>query len=290
MGGKLKRGEIAWRVADYLAQIGHDEEITRYRIQKDTGLSYPTVYKIVPIMEDDGLVRSENIGFSSAGHIKKSYSLTLAGIVYYLGRLRWVETMEMLGKEEETLKKEEILKIGEEISEKVETLAENYGDMLPLIFGKWKHFKEKDVLFDQVMLRLLRISERLRRTKIPKRELTDDNLREWIRMAVIDPRVLNLSDIDREAWLEAVRSDTDLLSYSAGKNQEYRDSLERMENRIRQIGEAHEKGASRLPEPAEITSKRHAQQIATVAFVSGLPSFAGEFAPRSEVGVKEEEG
>lgn len=142
----VKRTEAFWDIAippsgvkilKFLAIAGLQN---RYEIMKGTGLSYPRVHENIESLKKFNLVGEKVVGKAEkTGLPLKKYSLTLWGLTNAL--VLQNTTMKF-----------------EDRRRRMGSIATNYGELLPFIFGKWSYFDKLGVkdtitysLFDAVI-------------------------------------------------------------------------------------------------------------------------------------------
>lgn len=89
-----------------------------YKVHKTAALKRSTAYKSLKEMEKRSWLKSEIIGKTYAGIDKKEYSLTISGLIQFLGRSH---------------------------REYLEDTISHCSHFMPLVLGKWDYFIEYDV-------------------------------------------------------------------------------------------------------------------------------------------------
>jgi len=192
------------RIMAELATANFDDKITKYDLAKRLGLSYARVHEAIegrrkanpPFtgLESLGLVKHMDLGTTNAGHTKKAYKSTLKGLVHALTN-------------NPTLWK------------KIDSIARKNQELLPLVFGKWKHFS--DYRCKTAMVKILRrvfgttrdlMREPIRTRKAKIRDRLGDGLfRDAVYDNVFRPELYHvLNDSNMKKWISAIKNDLDL--------------------------------------------------------------------------------
>jgi hypothetical protein len=93
-----------------------------YGLGKEAGYSQKTGYEAAKSLTKKGFLSVKIVGKTRAGADKKEYSLTVSGIPHAIVAIEKMPTKTMLRK-----------------------ISGHWADLLPLVFGKWHHFREQDV-------------------------------------------------------------------------------------------------------------------------------------------------
>jgi len=155
-GELLQFGVPEWRI---LLIFAYDGQSTMYQIKKKYGLKYPPVHRSTKNLEKLGWVKVIERKCGQRGHTTKVYGLTLLGLLHLLyripkgfqsTRIYTIRTEnEFLPKEVKTdLRK---LHTRQDVALYLlycldfDQIAESNQRLLPLIYGKWDHFKKNSV-------------------------------------------------------------------------------------------------------------------------------------------------
>ena len=171
-----------------LAQRG---PMTKWQLKKKwkryDSIAYSTVHETIKTLQAVGWVKALREEESEKGLLVKIYGLTLEGILWLLSRLAFPI---------------------------IDQLAGNYKDALPLIFGKWNHFKKFKV--DNVAKVLIVISAQkvIYPYVLMYGKPTQIGLEEMFYLHFYDPRFF-MSEVAtdqewKEKWRKAIHADVDL--------------------------------------------------------------------------------
>lgn len=196
------------QILEYLSTKVLEDEITKYELSKSLNLSRGAIYDLLPLLEDEGFVKTKIIGTAPTGHPKKAYALAPQGLIEYLG----VELLDLFPKNPEG-----VLKL-------LDKIAEKNKETLPYIFGKWDHFKKFDgairLLGFLLAIKVIELFHTFREYyeyfKNQPKGLSEAVVKKFINEWVFDPVHLATSGWPskvREDWLKTLTSDPDLKRY-----------------------------------------------------------------------------
>ena len=125
--------------------------LNKYRIAKETGLSYSRVYESIQKLESYSMIKGEVIGKTRAGLDEKSYSLTVGGFTLLATFHAKGKRIPFFARKEffDLITNDEKRPISDDsarlFEKNLDYLMENYKAFFPLIAGKWSFFKEKGI-------------------------------------------------------------------------------------------------------------------------------------------------
>lgn len=157
---ELRRVPIPqWRI---LLVLAYDGPSIMYQIKKKYRFQYPSVHRATKKLEEIKWINVVERRRAQKGGITKVYGLTLVGLLHLLYRIpKWIrpseiyatrKIKELLPKEVKTDLKE--LRTQQDVALhllycfKFDEVAEKHRGLLPLIYGKWNHFKNNKVSVD----------------------------------------------------------------------------------------------------------------------------------------------
>jgi hypothetical protein len=244
--GKKKRLKAPLRIMAKLATADFSDKITKYDLAKRLELSYARIHEAIegrrkgdrsfPGLEKRGFVKHIKIGKARTGLSKKAYKSTLKGLVYALTH-------------EKTL------------WDQIDLIAQKNQELLPLVFGKWKHFS--DYRCKAMVVKILRrvfgshyvLMEKLIRIEDAKmiRDFGDDLFANAVYDNVFSPEFYHLlSDPDMKKWIYAIKNDLVLHRKYLDKTKELLDRA----SEFRELAETRLKNISDSP----ITKKENEQE------------------------------
>ena len=157
---ELRRVRIPeWRI---LLVLAYDGPSTMYKIKKKYNFQYSAIHVATKSLEKLKWIRVVERKHGQKGGTTKVYGLTLVGLLHLLYRIpkgirpseiyATRKTRELLPEEVKTdlteLSTQQDVALHLFYCFKFDKVAENYRRLLPLIYGKWKHFKDNDVSID----------------------------------------------------------------------------------------------------------------------------------------------
>lgn len=155
----IRLGVPDWKV---LLVFAYDGPLTMYQIKTKYRFKYPAIHRSTKKLETLKWVKIIERKLGEKGHTTKVYSLTLVGLLHLLYRIpkifRLLQTYR-ISKDETSLPegvKTDLRKLHTQTDVasyllycfKYDKVAEHNQKLLPLIFGKWDHFKKNDITFD----------------------------------------------------------------------------------------------------------------------------------------------
>lgn len=180
---------------EILLRLAKRGPITKWQLKKkwkktDDSIAYSTVHGSIKALETAGRVKILREEKSQKGMSVKVYGLTLEGILWLSSRL----ALHLI----------------------IDQLAENYKDALPLIFGKWNHFKKFGVDDVAHLLMALTAEKLMFQYVFTYGEPNQMDLEEMFYFHFYDPRFFFNPEIasnqnwKKEKWREAILADLDL--------------------------------------------------------------------------------
>jgi len=157
---ELRRVPIPqWRI---LLVLAYDGPSTMYQIKKKYRFRYPSVHRATKKLEEIKWIKVVERRRAQKGGTTKVYGLTLVGLLHLLYRIpKWFRPSEIHATEKDKrLLPEEVktdlrkLRTQQDIAFhlvycfKFDEVAEKHRGLLPLIYGKWNHFKKNHVAID----------------------------------------------------------------------------------------------------------------------------------------------
>jgi len=212
--------ESDWKVLDVLADLG---PTNAYQIKKKTGKAYSLVFNALRKLERMRKVRLEEKAKTEKNTIANVYDLTLDGVLLLLNKeMRSVDTdrwnRSFVGK-----------------------IIEKYAYMLPLVFGKWRHFER--IGLGKIFLTRIKIIVDTHESH-PFRKGT--GFYRWLETKEQVTRFFFLFDysrlenhfipnFDTKAWLTALKQDEEMRNYIIKELEYEQRSLKNMQNRVKEI-------------------------------------------------------
>ncbi len=204
----IRAFRMAFPILKYLAL---NPDRTAYAAAKETKIDIPTTYETMRILVEAHLVKVHPEGKHTTGLLKESYSVTPQGIVALFQAIpEYVQISKTDARD----------------------IAEKQTAFLPLIFGKWKCFRDSNVeelAYDSLLIAVQHSeSEVDRLAKVVNGETleptSDLRAKEPMhRHAIYEGMLVGAwaSDIEddeqRERWLQVVRSDKELRAIAEGE-------------------------------------------------------------------------
>ena len=157
--GELRRVPIPeWRI---LLVLAYDGPLTMYKIKTKHKFIYPSVHRATKNLEKLKWIKVIERRRAQKGGTTKVYGLTLVGLLHLLYRIpKWFRPSEIYANKEKVVLPKEVetdltkLRTQEDVALhllycfKFDEVAENCQRLLPLIYGKWNHFKDNRVSID----------------------------------------------------------------------------------------------------------------------------------------------
>lgn len=154
---ELRRVPIPeWRI---LLVLAYDGPSTMYQIKKKYGFKYSSIHRATKSLEKLKWIKVVERRRAQKGGTTKVHGLTLVGLLHVLYRIpKWFLPSEIYTtREEKWLLPKEVktdvrkLRTQQDVAFhllycfKFNEVAENYQRLLPMIYGKWTHFKNNHV-------------------------------------------------------------------------------------------------------------------------------------------------
>ena len=196
-----------------LAQRG---PMTKWQLKKkwkkDNSMAYSTVHESIKTLEALGWVKGRIRKKKSEKKLTlKIYGLTLEGILWLSSRL--------------------------ELHPIINQLARNYKDALPLIFGKWSHFRKFGVDDVAKVTMAITVQRVIYRYVLTYGESSQVGLEEMLYLQFYDPRFFTTEFATnqgwKEKWREAILADVELKELMGKICKRLEDDLTRQIQNIR---------------------------------------------------------
>lgn len=225
MKNKLSEN-VAMDILQYLATKNFDDEVTKYKLWQDLDFSKGSIYKNIPIMEEEELLKSKKIGEAPTGHDKKIYTLTIIGLLIHLHDRK------------------------SELWEKIDEIAVKQVEVLPLLFGKWDRFSKpiaKNILISELkkwfMLQYNYLTGSFVKPETGEPISPEESMEEirlMIMRNVINIRI-DAKEEEKRLWVKAIIEDPELSQIAKALN---RRSIE-SNKRLRTLYKAFDKALAR---------------------------------------------